>query len=365
MRARLKTMGLSDEAIDAAMKANAGAAKPAAKPETAATPPATVEKPKPVAAAPVAKPAVVAAPVAAVAAPVVAQQPAPAQSEAEAAAAEANAGTTLEVVPDDEPSVDTVPAVVQEPSGAAPDHAEEDPAAADPAAGVTVQNHWSQASGGAVSGDVDRSDFKVPQLKIIQGNSPATVNYSQGDLVFCDQVIFGPPTGDKPSPFMRFVPVQLQKYYREELPKGSKLKPRNVLTKQEVQRLGGTTEWTVDRAGKRVKPTWSPAARITVILEKPETGDHPAFSIPIGDKTYASAVYYVNGGAYRSFAKPIIDSCSFILREGDRIVLEKRFWKMQTIKEQSGEFTVFVPKVALVNEATPPDLRTFAASLRG
>ena len=234
-----------------------------------------------------------------------------------------------------------------------------------------IRNQWTDASGGAISGEVDQTDFQMPQLKIVQGNSEATANHNHGELVFTDIKIFDGPTQDKPTPVMRFVPISVSKYWREEPPKSklpSKVKPRNVQTKAEVARLGGTTEWTVGRNGERVKPTWSPAARVLLLIEQPEGNDHPGFTIPIEDgqgnvKYWAAAVYFVNGGAYRSFAKPIIDATTFILREGDKISLSKRIWKMQVVKEKSGEYMVFNPKVGILNVMTPDSLRQMAANL--
>ena len=236
-------------------------------------------------------------------------------------------------------------------------------------AALALRTKYSEQSGGAIEGEVDRSDFKTPQLKIIQGSGPATINNNQGDLVFMDQVIFAPPTGDNPTAPMRFVPVALKKYFRENLPEGSQLKPRNALTHDEVKRLGGTTEFTVDGQGKRQKPSWSPAAAITLLIQRPDGCTHPGFTIPLeinGVVQYwAAAVYYVNGGAYRAFAKPVIDATNFILREGDRIVVHKRVWTMRVTKAISGQYTIFTPLVTVLNELTPPDLVKFAQQLLG
>ena len=234
---------------------------------------------------------------------------------------------------------------------------------------VALQNQWSQQSGGAIQGDVDESDFKTPQLKIVQGSGLATINWNQGDLVFCDQLIFGPPAGDKPSPVMRFIPVSLKKYFRENLAKGSQLKPRNLTTKEEVTRVGGTLDFTVNAQGVKVKPNWSPAARIVLLIEKPENVEHPGFTVPIEIggvvKYFAAAVYFVNGGAYRSMAKPIIDATNFILRDGDAIVLHKRVWSFQTTKVISGENTIYTPAVRVLNELTPAELGKYAEKLLG
>jgi len=397
MEARLQAMNLPEEAIQAALAAAAtkaaapAAAAPApAKPTTPAAPKTEAPKPQPAAKPSVAAPAPKPAP---------APEPEPAAEPAEA---------ILEpeaVAPTDTPQAETIVAeaaaqpaadptegmsdaeyevwMAQQAETAAPvptdaivtrEHtaeagADEDDGHVEGAGQVVVRNHWSDKSKGALSGAIDRSDFKTPQLKLVQGQGDNAAKYGQGTTVFMDMVVFKAPTANEPTPFMRFVPVMLQKYFRENVEKNSKLKPRNVMTPEEVQKLGGTTEWTVDRAGNRVKPSWSPAAKITLLLEQPEGVEHPGFTMPIEVNGkishWGAAVIYVNGGAYRSMAKPIIDATNFLLVEGDTIVLHKRIWKMQVVQEKSGDNWVFTPKVAIVNEATPADLRTFSESLLG
>lgn len=260
------------------------------------------------------------------------------------------------------------PAPKAESQAAAEDVDDRDDALAHGTAGtVTVQNHWSQASKGALSGDINRNDFKTPQLKLIQGLGENAAKYGgQGKLIFQEQRIFDTPTSSQPSPAMRFIPVTLRKYYREVLEKGSKATPRQANTAEEVQNAGGTVDWTVGKDGKRLKPTWSPAAQILLLIEKPKGVEHEGFTFSIdinGEvSSWAPAVFYVNGGSYRSMAKSIIDATNFLLREGDSIVLHKRIWKMNIVTEKSGENWVYLPKVAIANDPVPADLRAFAES---
>jgi len=384
MEARLRAMNLPEEAIQAALKAAAAKAAPATTPAVQpppkpTTPPPQAPKPTPPAAPAVVKP-VTPPPAAKPTPPPVIEQPAIDLEPDAVAPGDAvqvdETGTATEGMSDAEYAVYMAqqadqPTPPTQTAGAAP-------AASDDAAGddgeheesrVVVQNHWSEKSKGALSGAIDRSDFKTPQLKIIQGQGDNAAKYGQGKTVFTDMVVFDAPTSDKPSPFMRFVPVSLQKYFRENVEKNSKQKPRNASTPEEVTKLGGSLEWTVNSKGERAKPTWSPAAKLTLLLEQPEGSDHPGFTMPLDINgkisNWAAAVTYVNGGAYRSMAKPIIDATNFLLVEGDLIVLHKRIWKLQIVTEKSGENWVFSPKVAMTNEATPADLRTISESLLG
>lgn len=364
MESRLKAMNLEPELIANALaaerkKLTGAAAKPVASPTP--TTPKVVEQAKVTPTAPKEVPAPLPAKA----------EPLPSDEEfARAAAATYEEGTDL---PPEDPA--DLPAAQAE--GAAPEtHSDDDEV---PAGAVVVQNHWSQASEGAISGPIDRSDFKTPQLKIVQGSGPLSKKFNQGTLIYMDETIFPPPEPDKPGPPINFIPVAIQKYFRESLqrdpnaPAGQEQRqPRNAATVEEVQRLGGTTEFSMV-GDKRVKPSWAPAARCLVIIERPEGNNHPAFSLEmeIGGKmrAFAPAVFFVNGGQYRAFVKPIMDATSFILCEGTgkdrRIVLEKRLWKMQVAKELSGENMVFNPKIAMIDEATPSDLKDYAKALRG
>lgn len=261
--------------------------------------------------------------------------------------------------------------------GAAPDAAHDDE---ETGGRVVMQNHWSKASDGAITGPIDRNDFKTPQLKLIQGSGPLSKKFNQGTLIFMDQTIFSAPDPDKPGPPLSFIPVAIAKYFRENLPQdqqvdeqGKQRIPRTAYTPEDVQRLGGTLEFGIDTAGQRTKPTWGPAARCVVIIERPEGNNHPGFAMPVeingAVRLFAPAVLFVNGGQYRAFVKPIMDATNFILCEGTgverKILLEKRFWQLQVVKELSGTNMVFNPRIAMLPEATTAELRDYAVSLRG
>lgn len=365
MRASLTLVGLTPEAIEAAI-ASIFPTQPAAAGQTTESVPAEVvnhaadleEGAEPMEAAP---PAPTPAPVAA---------PAPAKTRDQIAEATLKAHEAGMSAKTPEPAAQRQVAAPAAPEGdnhPTVDH--EEPGDLN----VTVKNAWSRASGGTMQGDFNSTDFKVPTLKIIQGNSPKNANFTQGDTVLMDEVLFLPPTPAKPSPIMRFVPLLLQKYFRENPPERDPKDttplppPRNAITAVDVKKLGGTTDWTVGPQGERLKPSWSPAAKLTLLLEKPEGSNHPGFNIEVkvGEKVVMCqlVVMYVNGGQYRSFAKPIIDATNFILRDGDGIVLHKRVWKMQVLKELSGDYVVFNPIAAIVNEITAPEVVKLAKRL--
>lgn len=371
MKARLEGMALDPELVEKALAAEAkqwdaaSAAKPT--PPPAAPVPKVAAAPKPAAAAPAKlkpEPKNVTPPPA----------EAPAESEADAemrrAYEEDHGAPSEEANPPDNVAQDS------HSEGAAPD----DDVPDNEGGQVTVQNHWSSASDGALTGPIDNSDFKIPQLKIVQGSGPLSKKFNQGTVIFMDLTLFQPPEPDKLGNPLNFIPISLNKYFRENVkrmenppPNYVAPQPRNANTPEDVARLGGTVEFTVDGAGNRLKPSWAPAARIMLLIERPEGCEHPGFAIAVevGEKIryFAAAVMYVNGGQYRSMAKPIIDATNFILCQGTgpdrKIILEKRVWKMQVAKEQSGQNMVFNPRVEMIQEITPPQLRDLAMTMRG
>jgi hypothetical protein len=359
MKVRLEAMALEPALVNAALAAEAkkwdvaSAAKP--------TPPPVA--PAPAAAKPVAPAKPKAEPKNVTPAPAAA----PVESEADKElrrAYEEDHGVPNDAEPQDEPA-----------EGSPTDDGEHEEESQ-----VVVQNHFSSLSDGALTGPIDSSDFKIPQLKVVQGSGPLSKKFNQGTLIFMDLVLFKPPEPDKLGDPINFIPISLHKYFREDVKRPNPMppnyvspQPRNAGTPEEVARLGGTTEFTSDAAGNRLKPSWGPAARIMLLIERPEGSEHPGFAVAVevGEKIryFAPAVMYVNGGQYRSMAKPIIDATNFILCQGTgpdrKIVLDKRVWKLQVAKEQSGENMVFNPRVEMIQELTPPALRELAQTMRG
>lgn len=370
MEARLRAMALDEPLIKAALDAErkklaAGGtvSKPTEKPAEKPPAPAT--------------PAKTAAPAAPVKAEAAAEDP---NEALRRAYEEDHGGSADAAVPEEAalPLAERAPSAPVEAADAEVDHDENTSV-------PVVQNHYSSASGGAITGPIDRSDFKTPQLKIVQGSGPLAKKFNQGTLIFMDLTVFDPPPPDKAGPPINFIPVTLQKYYREVIkrdpvtnqapvgPDGQPIQPRQAATAEEVKKLGGTIDFTVGADGKRLNPTWGPAARVGLLIERPEGCTHPGFTfeVDVGGKLryFAAAIMFVNGGQYRGLCRPLIDATNFILCEGTgtsrRIILEKRIWKMQVVKEQSGQNWVFNPKVEMLPEATPQPLKEFAVSLRG
>ena len=74
------------------------------------------------------------------------------------------------------------------------------------------------ASSGIV-GDWDASDIKFPTLKIVQGSGARSQSFNLGTLLLGDEELLPPPDLKSPKPehTFRFVPVTLEKQFRENL----------------------------------------------------------------------------------------------------------------------------------------------------
>jgi hypothetical protein len=242
------------------------------------------------------------------------------------------------------------------------------------------------AASSGIVGEWDSGDVKFPALKIVQGSGQLSQQFNSGTLILGDEELLPPPDLKNPKPehTFRFVPVTLEKQFRENLSQeeaASGAMPRVVSSLAEVEALGGTTQWIGDQ-----KPSWGPSARILLLVERPENlpgsgTDHPGFVLELGGKLYAPAVYYAAGTSWTNFAKPLFNAAltSLMIPERDEAgnivktptgvirrqpYLPKSFWAWRTVKKAAGDYVVFAPEVRLHKEETGDELRQFVESLR-
>jgi len=179
------------------------------------------------------------------------------------------------------------------------------------------------SSSSGLIGEWDSGDVKFPALKIVQGSGQLSQTYNSGTLILGDDELLPPPDLKNPKPehTFRFVPVTLEKQYRENISQedaASGAMPRIVSTLTEVEALGGTTQWINDE-----KPSWGPSARILLLVERPENvpgsgSDHPGFVLELAGKLYAPAVYYAAGSSWTNFAKPLFNAALTSLMVAER-----------------------------------------------
>lgn len=302
-------------------------------------------------------------------------------------------GSVCEVVPDDSkpntplfrvPSEDAdspVPAGVI--GGTLPTNTAVVPAS--PSA-VAVPRSMNFAANSGLSGDWDQSDIKFPVLRIVSGSGELSKLFNAGTVILGDEAVLPPPDLRAPNPAhtFRFVPIAIAKQFRENLTQEEAQSgqiPRVVDTLEEVEALGGTTQWINNQ-----KPSWGPSARCLLLVERPEGlpgfgTDHPGFSLEIDGKLYAPAVLYAAGTMWTSFAKVIFNAAltTLMIIERDEAgnplrnerggivrtpYLPKAYWSWRTVKRQAGDFSVFASEIRLTRDETSEELRSMIETIR-
>lgn len=234
-----------------------------------------------------------------------------------------------------------------------------------PGMSVASGGVYAAESDGGLEGDFDSGDLKLPQLKIVNGSGPLSQKFNQGSLIYADELLWMPPDlreGAK-NPMMQFVPLKVQKQYRENLTQEEMeegLMPRIVNTRQDAEELGGSTQWVNNQ-----KPRWSPSARCIFLLRAFEGCEHPGFCHLLDDKNWALAVYYASGVGYSESAKVIFNAAQISLKENGKIVLPSKVWTFQVTKKKAGNYTIFVPSMKLTKEVTGPEVREMASRVCG
>jgi len=322
-----------------------------AGPVPAAPPPAT---PAPVPAAPAPAPApapeVPAAPPPAAAAPV----PAPA--------------VPAPVVP----AAPVVPEAVEAP---APDPTVPPPVAAAPAPAPVVPAATeapivpasSQAatletmSGGAITGDFEDSDFRMPSMKVAQGNSPLVVDHGVGAVLLSGQPLLpAPQPGVQQQVPLTVVPAAIRKQFTENIPydPSNPVMPETVDTLAEVAAKGGTTRWNGDQ-----KPSWIPSARVLFYVQRPLEETHPAYNHPMftteaDDGTmWGLAVVWCRKTSYTHCAKEILSAARGPLFTPEGLKLSMKKWLLTYQIVPAGDYQVWAPKCQMLNQVTPDSIQ--------
>lgn len=245
---------------------------------------------------------------------------------------------------------------------------------------VATRSQYGDAAGG-LEGDWGSEDLRFPQLKVVQGKGQLAAQFDDGTVIYADQILF-PPASLTPgvvNPLLYFVPISIKKQWREKLSqdqvKAGEV-PRTADTVEEVEELGGTTQWIGNQ-----QPSWGPSARCLLLLEQPEGSDHPNFSTLLDGRNYGVAVYYSAGAAFNNFSKiifntgltslqvPIVDEAGQPILDAQnriqkRTMLYKNYWTVQWQKKKSGEFLVWTPSTRILGaEVTGPEVRQYIETL--
>ena len=294
--------------VKPSVKPTASAAKPttpAARPVVPAAK-AVVPAARPVAAKPVARPAAVAPKP--IARPVVVAKPIVARP---AAVAPRPAPRSVVRQPDPEPvAVETVEV---DPENEAPVNATEAmEEAQDQLAETGITSALATQAPGQVSGEVDSSDFELPDLKLAQAVGPLgqELGFSAGQLVLKRELAIWSPEDGEP---LQITVLKLKKQFIEHTEWGSDVMPRVFDTLQEVKNNGGYIEWVGNE-----RPPFEPMAVALILIKKPDHIEDVAghFNLEHESGLYSQAIWRLQGQGYKYAARKIITESRLRLKEG-------------------------------------------------
>lgn len=208
---------------------------------------------------------------------------------------------------------------------------------------------------GQVSGDVDTSDVRYPQLKLAQSVGPLFEEYNRkpGEIVLKNEISLWEPNLTPACAPLIVTVLKAEKIFVEDLQYGTDEIPRKFKTKEDADAAGLSTDW-VDG----VKPEVNPMLQTLVLIKQNEkTKDRPEFFVEIGTDVYALAIWNIGGTAYRQAAVDILTESRSSLRSG----LHHGAFSLNAIKIKGKANSYWVPRVSLTLRHSPETIKAIEA----
>lgn len=165
---------------------------------------------------------------------------------------------------------------------------------------------------GQVSGEVDASDFELPDLKLAQSVGPLTedLGFTPGQLVLKKEMAIWSPEESDP---ISITVLKVRKQFIENLDYGSDVMPRIFDTLQQVKDEGGHIEWIGSEP-----PPFVPLATALILIRKPDDlkDTAGAFNLEHESGLYTQAIWRLQGQSYKYAARKIITESRLRLKEG-------------------------------------------------
>lgn len=191
---------------------------------------------------------------------------------------------------------------------------------------------------GSMSISIDLSRIPLPRLKITYGVGNLAKDFTPGDLILGEDNLLVHKGED-----LEFIPVFLHQYFKEYLTNDqyqSGLKPRTFASAEEAVANGGVVDW-----GGPVKPTFSAAVDVRMLIKKPDDITCGMFSLELPDGgSYAPAVLTLDKTGYRRAGEGLISTCAFALG-GNTLAGQ---FALSTKMEPINNNITTVPKVKLL-----------------
>lgn len=198
---------------------------------------------------------------------------------------------------------------------------------------------------GGVSGEISIRDLRIPWLAIAHGVGGLATDFNPGDLVLDKQYLLA----HRREP-VNVILLSFQKYWKEYISKEqweANIRPRSFAAEHEVRTAGGTTAWL-----NGVGPTFSPAANISLLIEKPAAITSDAFGIEIDGRKFALARWGVDKKAYDRVGPEVLSKLAAELKPMHADIstrLKYGLWALSTDNEptKNGK-TQVTPRIRLL-----------------
>lgn len=201
---------------------------------------------------------------------------------------------------------------------------------------------------GVSSGEVDRSDIKIPYLGITHGVGQLAEKFQRGDIVLGKEHLVA-----HVNERINIVILSNVKYYKEKIEQddwqGGK-RPRVFFTQKEAIEAGGTVEWETDPdTGRRIAPSFSAAMDMKILIEKPEHLDEGIFGMNLDGKLYAPAYFSVDKSAYNRVGKQVLTSTQLSLAKTGILA---GVWELWTENQKINKNLTTVPMIRLASRTS-------------
>lgn len=208
------------------------------------------------------------------------------------------------------------------------------------------------------AGAWDRKDIRLPRINLIHKTSKGGLieAFGIGSFVLNQEV----KLSDGKTPII-VTALRAVKDYQQKLPFGSDEEPKVFNTPEEVERAGGTLQYSKQAVAE--KNYFGPRAHIQLIFELPEGAseeDAALFPYENDGKTYGMALFTVASSAFTSVGKELATLCNNnkIMRKG------MQYGRLELTSEgrKKGDLDWKVPVIKYAGE-NPEELVQFFASL--
>ena len=182
----------------------------------------------------------------------------------------------------------------------------------------------------------DNEDVSFPKLQIAQGVGPLSDLYPKGSIVLDKEMEIAKMDSEP----VEITVLRMVKSFEENVPFGGDELPRIAKSKEEVLRLGGTTDWSTED-GQRIPPSFKPCADALICIKQPEGSDEDWFPFEFNGENYTFCMWKIKGMAYKSSAIPINTAGKTYYMKG----LHTGSLMLTTEKEVINSNTVAVPRI--------------------